>query len=340
MPKVSIIVPIYNVEKYLSRCMDSLLNQTLKDIEIILVDDGSPDNCPSLCDDYVQQDERIKVIHKKNGGLGLARNSGIKIATGEFVAFLDSDDYVKITMYEELYNNAKHNNLDAVYCNFNRVLASGKILPITEVKTKSILNDKKQLSGFLFGMIGSPPSFPKDRIKSVSACFGIYSREKLCNNKIFFPSEKELISEDLIFNIEFLKQSDKIGLSPSYNYFYCENEASLSKSYRKDRFERYKILHKEMSILLAKQYPKDMWINSIDRCIIGYTRSSIMNEISNTILDKDIKIRTIDQIVKDDYFRIILKRYPYKKLPIKHFIFFLLLKYKKIGIIYRMQQVR
>lgn len=86
--KISIIVPIYNVEKYLDRCMDSLLNQTLKDIEIIMVDDGSPDNCPQMCDEYAKKDNRVKVVHKENGGLGYARNSGLDVATGEYVALL------------------------------------------------------------------------------------------------------------------------------------------------------------------------------------------------------------------------------------------------------------
>ena len=88
MPKVSIIVPVYNVEKYLDRCMESLLNQTLNDIEIIMVDDGSPDNCPQMCDDYAKKDSRVKVVHKVNGGLGYARNTGLDVATGEYVALL------------------------------------------------------------------------------------------------------------------------------------------------------------------------------------------------------------------------------------------------------------
>ena len=91
-PKVSIIVPVYNVEKYLKRCVDSLVGQTLKDIEIILVDDGSPDGCPKMCDDFVATDSRIKVVHKPNGGLGSARNAGLEVAKGEYVAFVDSDD--------------------------------------------------------------------------------------------------------------------------------------------------------------------------------------------------------------------------------------------------------
>lgn len=118
MTKVSIIIPIYNVEKYLDRCMQALINQTLQDIEIIMVDDGSPDNCPKLCDEYAQKDNRIKVIHKRNGGLSDARNAGLEIATGEYVAFIDSDDYTSIEAYETLYNKAKETNADIVYAGF------------------------------------------------------------------------------------------------------------------------------------------------------------------------------------------------------------------------------
>ena len=116
MPKVSIIVPIYNVERYLDRCMDSLLHQTLEDIELILVDDGSPDQCPQMCEKYAELDSRVKVVHKKNAGLGLARNSGLGIATGEYVAFIDSDDFVDLDMYGTLYAETEKYPYDAVYC--------------------------------------------------------------------------------------------------------------------------------------------------------------------------------------------------------------------------------
>ena len=105
MAKVSVIIPVYKVEEYLERCVQSVLNQTLKDIEIVLVDDGSPDNCPKMCDEFAKKDSRIKVVHKNNEGLGKARNSGLEVATGEYVAFVDSDDYVHPEMYEILLNN-------------------------------------------------------------------------------------------------------------------------------------------------------------------------------------------------------------------------------------------
>ena len=116
MPKISVIVPVYRVEKYLGRCVNSLLGQTLSDIEIILVDDGSPDGCPALCDEFAKKDGRIKVLHKENEGLGLARNSGMSLAVGEYIAFVDSDDYVKSEMYRTLYEAAQRENADIAMC--------------------------------------------------------------------------------------------------------------------------------------------------------------------------------------------------------------------------------
>ena len=113
---ISVIVPIYNVEKYLDRCVDSVINQTYKNLEIILVDDGSPDNCPKMCGDYAKKDSRIKVVHKKNGGLSDARNAGMKVATGEYVSFIDSDDYISLDFYETLLQTIVDNDSDIVEC--------------------------------------------------------------------------------------------------------------------------------------------------------------------------------------------------------------------------------
>ncbi len=113
---ISIIVPIYNVEKYLCKCVDSLINQTYKNLEIILVDDGSKDKCPEICDEYAKRDYRVKVVHKKNGGLSDARNAGMKIATGKYISFIDSDDYVSLDFIETLYNTMIKENSDIVEC--------------------------------------------------------------------------------------------------------------------------------------------------------------------------------------------------------------------------------
>ena len=115
-PLISVIIPIYNVEKYLARCVDSIVNQTYKNLEIILVDDGSPDRCPQMCDDYAKKDSRIKVVHKKNGGLSNARNAGMAVATGEYISFIDSDDYVSDDFFECLLDVMNKENSDIAEC--------------------------------------------------------------------------------------------------------------------------------------------------------------------------------------------------------------------------------
>ena len=115
---ISVIVPVYKVEEYLNRCVDSIINQTYKNLEIILVDDGSPDNCGKICDDYAKHDKRIKVIHKKNGGLSDARNAGLSVAKGKYIGFVDSDDYISENMYEILYKELVKNKADISICKY------------------------------------------------------------------------------------------------------------------------------------------------------------------------------------------------------------------------------
>ena len=123
---ISIIIPVYKVEKYLEKCIQSVINQTYENLQIILVDDGSPDNCGKICDEYAKKDHRIEVIHKSNGGLSDARNKGLEIAKGEYIGFIDSDDYIESDMYEVLYNLLKQYNAYVSICNFYTV-SQGKI---------------------------------------------------------------------------------------------------------------------------------------------------------------------------------------------------------------------
>lgn len=121
MPQISVIVPVYNVERYLTRCINSILNQTFIDFELILVDDGSPDNCPSICDEFKSKDKRVKTIHKQNGGISSARNTGIDLAEGEYLSFIDSDDWIEKDMLQVLYELAVSKKADVAECAFQRV---------------------------------------------------------------------------------------------------------------------------------------------------------------------------------------------------------------------------
>ena len=133
-PLVSIIIPVYNVEKYLDKCIASVVNQTYQNLEIILVDDGSPDSCPDICDAWKSRDPRITVIHQQNSGLSVARNEGLKLATGEFIGFIDSDDWIEPNMYGLLLTALKETNADIAVCNYQ---IESKTSKVTQINTES-----------------------------------------------------------------------------------------------------------------------------------------------------------------------------------------------------------
>ena len=127
-PTISVIAPVYNTEKYLPRCIDSILAQTFTDFELLLIDDGSKDNSGAVCDEYASKDERVRVFHKENGGVSSARNVGLDNAKGEWITFVDSDDWIAETMYQEMYELATLENADIVYCDINMVFSSHQIV--------------------------------------------------------------------------------------------------------------------------------------------------------------------------------------------------------------------
>ncbi len=256
-PKVSVIVPIYKVERYLDRCMSSLLNQTLKDIEIIMVDDGSPDNCPAMCDDYAKRDARIKVIHKVNGGLGYARNSGLAVATGDYVAFVDSDDFVDLNMYESLYNMALKEQLDTCFCSYCRYYDGGKRYPSSDSKSRELFLQRGDIDRLMFGMSGQSP----DSVIEMSAWRAIYSMDIIRQNNIQFVSEKVIASEDIIFNIDYLLKASRVGYTPEQYYFYYFNSNSISTNFNQTEYERMlKLLY-----LVEKKYSENYSVEQYER---------------------------------------------------------------------------
>ena len=235
-PKVSIIVPIYNVEKYLDRCMQSLINQTLQDIEIIMVDDGSPDNCPRMCDEYTAKDKRIKVIHKKNAGLGMARNSGLEIATGEYVTFVDSDDFIDLKTCEIIYRKAVENDLDICY--YERGIYNNERITYKKPICSQDLffTTRADIDSFLLNMIGFLPSNPfglRSNI-AVSVCTAFFKLDKVISSGVKFVSEKKLASEDMIFH--YLPTVERIAYTPCAFYYYFLNPCSISHTWTDQQY--------------------------------------------------------------------------------------------------------
>lgn len=244
-PKVSIIVPVYNVEKYLNQCIQSLLNQTLKDIEIILVNDKSPDNCPAICDSYANKYQNIRVIHKTcNQGLGLACNSGLEVAKGEYIAFCDSDDFIDNEMYNTLYVLANEYHCDAVYSGLKTVNLDGDFITnVSHPNELRFYKNKNQINAFIQEMIASLPTEKEERKVQVSAKVVLYKHSIIKENHIRFMSERIYPSEDLLFNFDFLTKSNTVCLSPYIFYNYRTNPNSISHTLKKDKFKLYKALY-------------------------------------------------------------------------------------------------
>lgn len=322
MVDVSIIVPVYKVEKYLDRCINSLVNQTLKNIEIILVDDGSPDSCPEMCEGWAKKDGRIKVIHKENQGLGHARNTGLSAATGEYIGFADSDDYVAEDMYEKLFSAAKSENADIAMCGFCCV--GGIMTEKKDARENINCFDKytvfrgKEINGLMLDISGAKPDERQDSKYGFSSVKNIYRAETLKKNNIRFLSERKVASEDVFFLLDFLLKAEcAVGIPGAY-YYYCRNGESLSKSYRGDRFEKCILIIDGINERLKLRMPESEYKIYTDRLFQAYARAACMQEIQfkkrNGITEKELN-RRLKAICASTRLKSTLKNYPWYRLP-------------------------
>ncbi len=218
---VSVIVPIYCVEKYLDKCVESIVNQTYKNLEIILVDDGSPDNCPIMCDVWAEKDSRIKVIHKENGGVSSARNAALAIASGEYIGFVDGDDYIEPNMFETLLREHIANCCQLTVCgiffNGNSICFSDKEIINSATATERLFDYKKYQSfnGW--------------------SCNKLFNSEIIHHNTLTFD-ESIAYCEDVLFVYQYIKYIDKVLLLnvPLYYYVYREDACTVKKNYKND----------------------------------------------------------------------------------------------------------
>ena len=260
---VSIIVPIYGVEEYLNKCVDSIINQTYKNMEIILVDDGSPDKCPEICDEFKKQDERIKVIHKKNGGLSDARNAGIDIAHGEYFVFVDSDDWIESTMVEHLLSTCKKYNVEMAAC--ARYITDGQSTSVTAFAgPERVYTAEEALYEILSG-----------KSIDVAAWDKIYARNLF--EEIRFPVGEN--NEDIAVFYKIIDLAGKVAHTGTIEYFYRSRPGSITKL--KYSTDARKIIEKNLDSIeafLSKKYPS---------CMSSFYRYKTMNIYA--LLNKFIK---------------------------------------------------
>lgn len=239
MELISIIIPIYQVEKYLQKCIESVINQTYKHLEIILIDDGSLDNCPKICDEYAKKDSRIVVIHQKNSGLSAARNTGIENSTGEYLVFVDSDDTVELNLVEDLYKCVKKSNCKMAACGRKFVFEDGKVickLPKNLERVFSFNEAIIEMNNFYFF--------------DMSAWGKIYNRNLFEN--IRFPEGK--LSEDYFIMYQIIELAQKVAYisKPLYNYLQRTSSISRNKKINHD----FILAAKEQMENLENRYPE------------------------------------------------------------------------------------
>lgn len=331
--KVSIIVPIYKVERYLDRCVQSLMNQTLHEIEVILIDDESPDNCGKMCDEYVKQDERIKVIHKKNEGLGLSRNIGINIAQGEYLAFIDSDDYIDKNAYEQMYKKSKQENADVCFCGVKFLDANQKERSkIVNPFAKDIFRSEEVIQEVLYNMLQSKPKTEKTSsyLELGGVWKAIYKKKIFEQNDILFCSERKFISEDYIFHLDYISKCNCLTFVSDVFYYHCDNDTSLTKTYKADRLEKNKVLYYELVRKTQKIGIYQDVKRGISSIFIGSVRACIKQETSN---DYKLAIDNIRKVCNDRCVRKNIK-VTYKR-TLKQIVFDLLVFIKATKILYR-----
>ena len=325
-PLVSIVVPMYRVERYLKRCLDSLLNQTLDDIEIILVDDGSPDGIAEIYRGFMARDQRLRLVVKENQGLGLARNSGLEIAKGKYVAFVDSDDYVDCDMYSKLSSAAIETEADAVFCGFAHLDEELKTTEYSEVEGLTVFENREGIQEVLQDMIACEPSSSTERRFRMSAWHAVYRRDLLENHDILFESERAFLSEDILFHIDFFAKASRVAFIPDSLYYYCYNETSLTKSFREDRFEKSVVLHDEMTRrLVARGFDISLYKTRVARFFYGYARYAII-QLAKSNIAPDRKREYLKAMKKHEGWKI-LDKYPIDDMPLKHRFFLLMLRW-------------
>lgn len=296
MELISVVVPVYNVEKYLNRCIESIVNQTYKNLEIILVDDGSTDSSQMICDEWAEKDKRIKVIHKKNGGLSSARNAGLKVLTGKYVCFIDSDDYIEINALELMLKSIISDDYDVCICNTNLVDNDYNIISKENYKS-SIISGDDIIKSFLTGKV----------FESISACDKLYKVSVIKNNDITF-NEKEKWGEDFPFNYLYFQHVKKlISIDDRlYNYLIKRN-GSITDGITYGKVMRWENNYKP--VLLNEKNNYDNYIIALEK----YAQE-LMKCCRELLQSRN------NELINNCYLKIVneIKYYRKEFLPLKH----------------------
>lgn len=303
---ISVIIPVYKVEAHIRRCVESIINQSYKNLEIILVDDGSPDYCGVICDEYAEIDKRIKVIHKENGGTGSARNAGLDIATGEYIAFVDSDDYVDLDMYEILQKIAVETNADVIECGYRWIKPEG-IRDLNNTRKVDFYSNMEALEELYFG----------EQISggvSIVVWNKLYRSELLENIRFI-----EKFAEDIEFTPRIYYHANKIVKYNYnfYNFFFSQNsstrsEYTLKKTKKSDVMKKTMNFFAETGLRKYEDYTFILYVGILYNDYYECRRRRKDKQYDTIYKEKE-------QELKKCWRKIVLN--PYKTPFIKHYIY-------------------
>lgn len=318
---ISVIVPVYNSEKYLKRCIDSILNQTYKAIELILVDDGSPDNCGKICDEYAKKDKRVRVIHKTNAGVSAARNLGLEIASGNYATFVDSDDYIEPEMYSNMMEKVHQYNCDVVMCDCIKDFTDHSEIYTHDIRAG--FYDKEQLINEYY-----PHLLMMENVEypaTISNCLTLFNRNKLGNLRYVVGVR---YSEDLLFGAQLVYNTDSFYYMKEQAYYhYYMNPTSATHKFTVDKWNDYKTLHFEINKYFSECESFD-FSHQIDLCLLFFVYNSVSNIFSADNLEREKKFEIVRNILGDNEVRRMFSNIKVLKLPISK-------KLKIVTIIYK-----
>lgn len=332
MELITVIVPVYNVEKYLRQCLESIVQQSYKNIEVIMVDDGSTDESGAVCEEYASSYKNFFVLHQKNAGLGMARNGGLQKAKGKYVMFLDSDDYIDPDHIEVLYTHIKEKQADVCKGGFRKVKDNGTVT-FERKYSNEFFEGKDVAERFLPRLIGSAPD-KKDSFE-MSVWSSLYKMSYICQNGLKFPSERELISEDLVFNIEYMQYAKNVCVVSEVGYNYRINTESLTKHYQPDKFERYIKLYMYVRKRLFELHYNLDTVYRLDRIILVNIKGCIIQE-KTEISGHSMKtaVKNIKNICQNQHLQKMIGEYPVHMLQFRQKVFVYMLKYQMSRCLY------
>lgn len=291
---ISVIIPVYNVEKYVAKCLDTVIAQSYSDLEIIVVDDGSTDSSGEICDEYAAKDSRIHVIHKSNGGLSSARNVALDVATGEYIAFVDSDDYLALDAFEKCYIKLMETGADV--CMFSHYTVNNTACIPHKLPFEKDFYNSSEVKNFIF-----PKFFGKTATDAELEGFvwrQIFKREII--GDLRFRSEREYFAEDVVFDIELYTKVSGFCAVNEPLYYYRYLETSLSNKYRENLFHKLQNLLRFME-QIAKRNNMDDIRERILRCAYRFALYGCRNLKNASTLTKKEKIAGIREVVCDKY---------------------------------------